>query len=297
MKPGFPELQEKKMSPLPDFLIIGAAKSGTTSLYHYLGEHPEIFVSPKKEPRFFAVLSDFEKIVGEGPAQRRLWSDSVTTFEEYHALFEGVRHEKAIGEASPIYLWSKEAPKNIKKYLPEAKLIAILRHPVDRAFSHYLHNLKIGLEKNTSFEAALADDVQRHYTEYIPQGMYFTLLSRYYDLFPPDQIKVLIFDDLVADPGNLMQSIFQFLDVDDSFTGNFQRIHNASASSRSGIIKRLSRKILPEALCRRNIKPQISAHTANRLQNLYLEEISALQDLVGKNLTPWLKKYQKPLQN
>ncbi len=293
----------------PNFLIIGAAKSGTTSLYRYLGEHPEIYVSPKKEPRFFAVLSDFEKIVGDDPAQKQLWSDSVTSWEEYAELFEGVQKEKAIGEASPIYLWSDEAPKNIKRYLPEIKLIAILRHPVDRAFSHYLHNLKIGLEKNSSFEAALADDKQRHYAEYIPQGMYFTLLSRYFDLFSAEQIKVLMYFDLLSDPENLMRTIFQFLEVDDSFTANCHMVHNASGFFRSKTLERLvnnrvSQKMLQITLSaslkdkvddfirRKNIiKPKIPTKTAHRLQNLFLEEIHALQGLIGRDLTVWLEKY------
>jgi len=299
---------------LPNFIIIGAAKSGTTSLYKYLQEHPDVYVSPQKEPRFFAVLSDFNKVVGNDEDQKRLWGDSITTLEDYIALFDGVRHEKAIGEASPIYIWSKDAPNNIKKYLPEVKLIAILRHPVDRAFSHYLHNLKIGLEKNSSFEDALTDDEQRHYAEYLPQGWYAMLLRRYFDFFPADRIKVFLYDDLVNDPAGLMRTIYQFIGVDDSFSGNVQKIHNASGFSKSRIVDNLfgnsvyqtaMQKILPGSVKdmiddfvrkKNTVKPKIDLQTAHRLQALFLDEISDLQSLIGRDLTPWLEKYSTPPQ-
>jgi hypothetical protein len=294
---------------LPNFLIIGAAKSGTTSLYKYLEEHPQVYVSPQKEPRFFAVLSDFNKVVGDDKDQRQLWSDSITTLEEYAALFNGVRNEKAVGEASPIYLWSKVAPKNIKKHLPHVKLIAILRHPVDRAFSHYLHNLKIGFEKNPSFEEALADDEVRHYAEYLPQGGYATLLKRYFNLFPPDQIKIFLYDDLIKSPAMLMCSIYQFLGIEDSFSGNIIKIHNASGISKSRIIENIfssalyqsvAQKMLPfrikekvENFVRQKntFKPKISSLTAHRLHKYFLDEIYDLQNLIDRDLTPWLEKY------
>ncbi len=187
---------------LPNFLIIGAAKSGTTSLYVYLMQHPEIYMSPVKETHFFSFDSESKMTKGPGDPIHK----AITDFNEYQALFDGVTDEKAIGEASTSYLYRPEAPGRIHKILPDAKLIAILRNPADRAFSAYMHVVRDERETAKDFAEALSYEENRKAAGWEPiwhftsVGHYYEHLKRYYDLFHPDQIKVYLHEDLNDHP-------------------------------------------------------------------------------------------------
>src|SRR3989338_3833819 len=132
---------------LPNFLIIGATKAGTTSIHNYLGQHPEIFVCPHKETNFFAQDS-----------ATCFLGDAINTREDYEREFEGVKNEKAIGETSPAYLAVPTAPERIHGLIPHAKLIAILRDPAERAYSHYLMRRRQKREFRSSFEQCLDEE-------------------------------------------------------------------------------------------------------------------------------------------
>lgn len=179
---------------LPNFLIIGAAKAGTTSLYSYLKQHPDIFMSSWKEPKFFSL--EGEKLDFQGPSQI-INTDSINNLESYLELFEGVKDETAIGEASPIYLYSPKAPANIKKYIPDAKLIVVLRHPAERAFSSFAHLIRAGYE-TLSFEEALEEEPQRIKEKWAPlwyykeKGFYAQQLERYFELFDREDRKSVV---------------------------------------------------------------------------------------------------------
>ena len=130
---------------MPDFLIVGAAKSGTTALYHYLGQHPEVFLSPIKETNFFAQKG--KNLDFNGPKDNLIThKKTITETVDYYNQFTNVTNEKAIGEICPSYLYYKDAPKNIKEHIPEVKIIAILREPVSRAFSAWVHLTRDGRE-------------------------------------------------------------------------------------------------------------------------------------------------------
>ena len=118
---------------LPNFIIFGAIKSGTGALYQYLSHHPDIFMSPLKEPRYFARVETTNDL----PSKNRKKHIGVSTLDEYSNLFSRVKHEKAIGEASSNYIYSKHAAEKIKNTIPDVKLIVSLRNPVDRAWAHY----------------------------------------------------------------------------------------------------------------------------------------------------------------
>src|SRR5918997_468574 len=152
---------------LPNFLIIGAMKSGTTALYYYLEQHPQIYMSPVKEPNFFC-----------SGGQEGWESKSVTRIRAYQYLFKDVSDEKAIGEASHCYLYEPQAVARIQEHLPDAKLVAILRNPVDRAYSHFLHMVRNGTEPLTDFGQALEEeeiraDPHRRFQDYIGRGLYY----------------------------------------------------------------------------------------------------------------------------
>ena len=173
---------------MPNFLVIGAAKSGTTSLYHYLGQHPQVYVSPVKEPNFFALEGEKPDFRAPG-SEERINSWSVTDVEAYRALFEGAGEEEALGEASAMYLYSEKAPGRIRHHLPNTKLVAVLRDPVERAYSSFLHLKRNGREPLDDFVEALEAEERRirdnwewiwHYKN---MGFYHEQLRRYHEAF------------------------------------------------------------------------------------------------------------------
>jgi len=204
---------------MPNFLLMGAAKAGTTALYQYLKQHPQIYMSPVKEPHFFAY--EGRKPNTQGPGDTA--NDSIITLKEYLALFESVRNERAIGEASTMYLYLPQACERIRYYLPDARLIAILRHPAERAYSAFIHLVREGRETLTNFSQALQSEEERIRQNWGPLwhltrcGFYYEQVKRYFDTFPREQIKIYLYDDFKARPTQVVQDIFRFLKVDDSF--------------------------------------------------------------------------------
>jgi hypothetical protein len=221
-------------SLLPTFLVIGATKGGTTSLYHYLDQHPDIYMShPVKEPKFFT--AEEGSVVRENGAKGwHVSAGHITKLADYQALFRGATAERARGEASPQYLYYPEVPERIHRRLPEVELIAILRHPVARAYSAFLHQTRDGMEPQTNFAAALADEPRRIAEGWSPlyhyraQGFYHEQLSRYYRLFDPAKIHVYLYDDLQKDPLGLMQRIYRDVGVDAAFRPSLEVQHNIS---------------------------------------------------------------------
>lgn len=294
---------------LPNFLILGAAKAGTTSLHHYLGQHPEVFVSSMKEPKYFA-LKD-ESLDFQGPSQF-INQSSVTTFEAYCDLFKGVKDEVAVGEASPLYLFSEKAPERIKETLPEAKLIVILRNPVDRAFSSYTHLLREGFE-TLDFEESLLKESERIRDRWAPlwyyksKGFYGEQLKRYTDLFPKEQLKIYLFEDLCQNPLGVVQDIFAYLGVDASFEPDMT-MKNVSGIPKNVALQRLLtrqnplktvgkallpkqfRKSLSDKVQRQNLsgKPTLKPETRAELLELYRDDIQQLQVLIDRDLSAWL---------
>jgi len=301
---------------MPNFLIIGAGKSGTTSLYHYLKQHPEVYMSPVKEPKFFAL--EGKKLDFRGPNDdAHMNRKSVTDLDAYRALFRGVADEKAVGEASPLYLYSPEAPARIRRYIPEARLIAILRNPVDRAFSSYLHCIRDRGEPLKDFAQALREEETRiengwgpiwHYKHV---GFYSAQLERYFDTFRRDQIKVFLYEDLQDDPVGMLQSIFRFLGVGDARLPDISLRHNISGVPRSRLVHELLNKpnpiksafrpLLPAKLRKRLnhnltgrnlVKPQLSPEVRRQLIKAYSEDILKVQELIDRDLSGWLEAHE-----
>jgi hypothetical protein len=201
--------------PLPNFLIIGAAKAGTTSLYYYLRQHPDIFMSAVKEPRYFWQ---------EGLAEGRL---EIFGREAYERLFRDVTSQRAVGEATTHYLNSPTAPERIAADLPDVKVIVSLRNPVERAYSSYLGRLQGGSERRGLEEAMQAGSY------YVESSRYHASLSRYFARFGRERIKVILFDDLVANPRAAVRDLFTFLGVDSTFEVDVAMPHNRAAVPRS----------------------------------------------------------------
>lgn len=266
----------------PNFVVIGSSRSGTTSLYHHLNEHPQVYVTPVLEPRFFAFEGD--DLDYRGPGDHLLKDRVVTTAADYAALFADVADETAFGEVSPAYLSSASAPHRIRHYVPGAKIIAILRNPVERAISSFLLEQLDGFETAPSLDVALDLEATRtranwsYVWRYGHRGLYFTHLRRYFDLFPRDQIKVLRYEDWNDGDGvTLLREVFGFLDVDDRALPERAVRLNSTRSDR------LAAKGIPHF----DPSPVLRA----RLARLYRDEIDRLEELTGLDLSTWHRKH------
>lgn len=301
---------------LPNFLVIGAPKTGTTSLYYYLNQHPQIYMSSNKEPHFFAFEGKRPDFCGPGDDEAWLNRKSVSEFQAYEALFQGVSDEKAIGEASTMYLYLPEAAPRIREYIPDAKLIAMLRHPVDRAYSHFLHLQKEAREPLKDFSKALREEetrIRKHWSpawHYQKVGFYGEQLQRYFDLFEREQIKVYLYEEWQKTPKAIVEDIFQFLGVDSIFLPDMSVKHNVSSSAHknkalhdfltgSNPLKSLLKTIIPAKIrkpmsakaYRKNIKSTSPLPKEIRQEaiEIFRPDILKLQDLLEKDMSHWLK--------
>jgi len=205
---------------LPNLLIVGAAKSGTTSLHYYLRQHPEIYMSPVKEPKF--ITAQFVRFPLRGVGDDRTERQIVKDLRSYKALFAKAKREKVLGESSTdtMYYYDRSIPV-IREILGQPKILIILRNPVERAFSNYLHLVRDGRE-TLSFEEALEQEESRirdnwnYFWHYRSLGLYANQVKAFLEAFPAT--KVVLFDDLRKDLPGLLREIFTFLEVDPSFT-------------------------------------------------------------------------------
>ena len=296
---------------MPNFLIIGAAKAGTTSLYRYLRQHPQVCMSEVKEARFFAFHHEEERF--RGPRSDWLSKGSVTSLEAYRALFKPRPGQVAIGEASPLYLYSARACALMRQLVPSVKIIAVLRQPADRAFSHFLDNRRSLVEPISSFEKALDAESQRMSERwgapwyYRDRGYYHRQLGIYFDAFPRDQIGVWLQDDLRADTSRVSREIQAFLGIELVETDAIRR-HNVSQTprglglgrllSRGSAARRLGKRLVPgrfrsplRGLADRTAytRPVLQRSLRRELTEGYRTDIEALQSLINRDLSHWLE--------
>ena len=289
---------------LPNFLFIGAEKAGSTSVHSYLGQHPDVFVSPVQGANFFSCGSeDLSGRYGYEP------STYATTVEDYLGPFEAVSGQRAVGEVSPSYLCHAQAPGRIRRHLPEVKLIGLLRQPAERAFSHFVFNHKMTTETVADFRSALAAEQDRiaagwHYRfHYRRNGFYSRQLTPYFETFDRTRMLVLLYDDLQADPVACMQRMHAFLDVDDSFVPDTSLHHNVSGMPRNAAIRgalalvrpyrrSLIRRLPPGLVSRvgRVLLNQVEAdpELMGELTQGFREDILRTQELIGRDLSHWL---------
>jgi hypothetical protein len=303
--------KESQMT-LPNFLIIGAAKSGTTALYHYLKQHPQVYMSPQKETNFFAF--EGQKVCFHGPGDQETSDSIVTTLDSYKEQFRAVSNESAIGEASPWYLYSDHAATNIHRRIPDAKLIAVLRNPADRAFSSYLHVIRHRRE-NLSFEEGLLAEEERiaHGWEpiwhYQRVGFYAEQVKSFLDLFGREQTRFYLYDDFLKDPYGTLRDIYKFLDVDPGFVADTSVKPNVTGVPKNRLVGRLvfqpnalkamARMFVPKQLRyelsqklgqRLLVKPSPCPAIRAKLLRRFERDILDLQDLIERDLSAWTKR-------
>lgn len=285
---------------LPNFFIVGAPKAGTTSLYHYLESHPDIYMSPVKEPNFFS----HEEIVKQHLFYKE---QGISSLAEYEELFRGVSNEKAIGEASVSYLFYKSVPQKIKRLIPNARIIITLRNPAERAFSHYSMDKRLGYT-DESFEAIFERTSKSqlsglYYQQYIELGNYYEQVKRYLGTFPKEQIKIFLMRDLRKDTAMLVKQLYQFLDVDENFESDVSEKFNPNATPRTKLMGKLYknqslrqkvRGLLPSgavSVVKKALfvtdpeKPAASTMVA--LKAYYKNDIQNLENLLHTDLRAW----------
>ncbi|MGB0429098.1 MAG: sulfotransferase family protein [Bacteroidia bacterium] len=301
----------------PNFIIIGAGKSGTTTVYEYLRQHPQVFMSSVKETNFFALEGKQVKAVDDSEGQMEHYPWAINNEIDYLNLFSEVKSEKAVGEVSPMYLYNNDAPKNIKKRLPNVKLIAILRQPVERLYSRYMHLARESREPTAHFEDALdKDSIWWQRNDLVTEGFYGTYLERYFQLFDANQIKVYLYDELRQNENDLLKDLFRFINVDPNFAPHTGETFNKSGKIKNRKLDLLigQNSILVKGINKLspNLVQKIKAseglkRTVNRLRNknlekaplskalkaqmtnaIYKDEILKLQKLINKDLSHWL---------
>lgn len=275
---------------LPNFLIIGAARSGTTSLYHNLCEHPDIFMSSRKEPHFFSSNWD----------QGMDW---------YTGHFDRWSGESAVGEASVSYTYPQfpDTVKRIAETLPDARLIYMVRNPVNRAFSHYQYYRHYSNMESRPFEEAID-----HNPIYLGASEYFSWIQRYLEYFPAPQLKVLVFEEFTQRPLEVLGETFTFLGVDASFVPSSARLAtNKAFRPWSPFLYQLYKKVslskfrqaveplLPErarprlrnyvraVLGARQAAPAMADETRQRLADLLAPGILRLESHLGREIPQW----------
>ena len=294
---------------LPNLLIVGAAKSGTTSLHNYLKQHHDIFMSHHKEPHF---LINNEIGVNRIP-------NGLSKYEDYLALFKDAKSYKYRGESSTMYLQFPEiSVKNIKKYLNnDIKIIIMLRNPVERAFSGYQHVRRYNMMERLEFSEAIDECENRYFintnftpaSRYLNIGLYYNMVKKFQSNFGK-KIHVIIYDDFINNAQEELSKVFDFLNVKDISINTNQKHMVGGWQWKSGFLKNIFTKkswmknfikfIFPfhplRRCLRRNLvslfsSPVVEMHdkTRSKLQEFYNDDINKLSQLLNRDLKFWLK--------
>jgi hypothetical protein len=281
------------MKRKPNFFIVGTPKSGTTSLFNYLEQHPNIFVPKIKEPHYFSsaeVENSYYKI------------PIINNLEDYLNLYKEASNSKAIGDFSTSYLYNLECAEKIKKFNYEAKIIILLRNPVDRAVSHYLMDYNLGYVKVSLMEI-LKDPVRnaKHYQQYVSRGFYNDQIKNYFKHYDKSNILIVLSDDFFNNPSNIIAKIFEFLEVNKTFKPNFGNIYNKYSVPKYNFVKWLKRS---SALNRSFNYVPLSIKTKIKsifiIQNVkkpeLLEEKLILKELFNQDLKNTSREIKKDLK-
>ena len=304
----------------PTFLVIGAAKAGTTSIHHHLSHHPEVFVTQQKETNFFAFGGSPPNYSGPGDSAVNTWS--ITNVDEYIAAYEGGARFAARGEVCPSYLYFPEAPARIAEMLPDVRLVAVLRNPADRAFSNYLHLRFQGREPLADFEEALAQEESRRdagwewFWRYADIGAYGRQLAGYLAHFSREQLLVVMFEDFQRSPETVIKAIYGHIGVDPSVpidaTVQWRRAAPprnrliAAGLNRPNPVKTVAKLVVPSALRSRALAgltqlnsspqgpPKMTLVARQRLLGALELDTHRAERLTGLDLSGWGASLRSP---
>jgi len=317
-------------SDIPNFFVIGVVKGGTTSLYHYLDQHPDIYLPPIKETNHFAakdiypehflpeyaldVKIDLDRYIRNG-MREQIHIAHVDSDDHYRALFSKVQEEKAIGEISNSYMICPSAAKAIYEFNPDAKIMVVLRNPIKRAWSQYLMNLREAKSDASDFIKEIQEDHAadpkgwgvNH--QYLELGKYAGQLKRYFELFGREKVLVIFFEEYKKMPEATMRKVCDFLNVDSDFNFDLSGKSNASSLPRNAAINRVltrtgvisaAKRLTPKPLRQKfaNVlysdknMPDLGDEQIAWLRDYYAEEVEELSKLLSQNLHGFWPEFQ-----
>ncbi len=283
-----------------DFFIVGAPKAGTTSLYKYLNQHQDVVMSSVKEPNYFS---------NEELESQDLYyaSKNITDEKDYHSLFQANGEKKKLGEASVSYLFYPKVSKRIFTYNKDAKIIIILRNPVDRAYSHYKMDFRLGFVKR-DFEDLVLNNNQEgslFYQQYIDLGLYHLQVKSYIDEFGSTNVCVMFYEDLKKDRATFVNNIFSFLNLKSDSNINFNLKYNKSKLPSNNfmrylysisLVRKTASFLFNERLINfinknffRESNQEIESKVRHKLNQVFLNDIFMLEKLLNKDLSSWKK--------
>ncbi|MBV9487001.1 MAG: sulfotransferase [Frankiaceae bacterium] len=300
---------------LPDFLLIGAPKAGTTALHVALSRHPDLFLSAIKEPKFF--LTDEEPPVARGgPGDARTIREQIWRRRDYEALFDGAPAHAKKGESTTLYLRDWKAHRRIHRLIPQAKLVAVLRDPVERAHSNWTHLRSAGLEPESDFVTACHLEAERKakgwapFWYYLEQGRYGDHLEHLLSVFPKEQVLVLLYRDYREHPIETVDTVCRFLGVAEGLVTDVPTENLTVASSPSvanNVLRRVIRladdadrrlpfgvgslvKAPAAALLQREQRTRspLTTHQRRELLPKFEADIRRLESLTDRSFSHWL---------
>jgi hypothetical protein len=311
--PGSP--QALRGGRLPDFLLVGAPKAGTTALHAALAEHPQLFLSPVKEPKYY-LCGDSPPPAYRGPGDAHSNQEWIWQRQRYLDLFQDAGEGRLAGESTPFYLYHRDARRRIAADVPRAKLVAVLRDPVDRAYSNWMHLWADGLEPCADVVEACAREARRvdagwaPFWHYRGLGMYGRQLADLFEHIPREQVLVLRYRALVDDPHTALNRVARFLGVAEDVvteipSGNSRPFVHPSVRTRVlGPVVRAGARVgqfLPPQAWRAASRPlvgqlhqrgnperpRLTPEQRDALREPFLEDIALLEELTGESYEDW----------
>lgn len=290
------------MPPPPHFIIVGAPKCGTTSLYNYLQQHPRIFMPANKEPRFFCNYDVAKFEFGT----KQFHPDIVTSAAQYRQLFEDAPTDAVCGEASTDYLSCSGSADRIKAWNPACKIIIMLRDPIARAFSEYKHSLAGGFQIE-NFATSLKLEGQRFVEGYDPifahvrRGLYFNGVKSYLNTFGRENVQVILNEDFDKSTSTTVKSVFDFLGLAAIQIDTSSRYNTGDIQKKPKGIRRIATKLLgssisnkilsPKIAPRLSLKKELTAEEYNSLKAAFVDDVERLADTLSLDLSHWLGDY------
>jgi hypothetical protein len=306
---------ERTIMALPDFLVIGAPKAGSTALHAALAQHPQLHLSSIKEPKFFLCDGTPPPRQG-GPGDAHSYREWIWNRADYEALFDDAPSGTLRGESTPFYLSDFPAQTRIKALIPSVKLVAILRDPVDRAYSNWTHLWSDGLEPLGDFMQACADEERRvesgwaRFWRYKGLGLYGAQLRHLYALFSRQQVHLLRYKELVDEPQVTLNRICAFLGVAEDVITEVPSENvstHVSPTLLNGVLQTVMRggaaigQFFPPQVWRRvstpllwalkreeRHRPELGAQDRERLVAFFADDIRLLEELTGDSYREWL---------
>lgn len=302
-----------KKDSLPNFIVVGFPKCGSTALHYYLENHPEIFMPVQKELHFFT--SNKLLKLNNGPGDKEVKKFMITSIEDYQKAYKNTKNEKVIGEVSPSYINHPDSIPFIKKTLGEPKIIILLRDPVKRAYSNYLHLLREKRENLSFLEALKKEDIRKE--EKYSDFWYYKFNSTYFDKVDKfkksfDDVLLLTQEDLNNNTVRTIKNIYSFLGVSIRSPENINQQYNTGGIYEDNFITNLflkqsilrsslkkmipitpKMKVFKEKLMARYQKkaPPISKEAENYLLEYFKEDVSKLNDIYDVDISNWNNQF------